>query len=74
MLPEDVPEEYIEALTKSECPKATERGIVFTKLRYNNHAFHCEAMQVIGAMIHKLFVVSLAPVVASDGEPEELAA
>jgi phage terminase large subunit GpA-like protein len=64
-LPSDVPEEYIDALTKSERPKATERGIVFEKLKYNNHAFHCEAMQVIGAMIHKLFVVSLEP-----AEPE----
>lgn len=68
-LPADVPEEYVDALTKSETPKVTERGIVWEKRKYNNHALHCEASQVIGAMMHKLFVVSLEP-----AEPEVLAA
>jgi len=65
-LPSDVPEEYIDALTKSETPKATERGIVWEKRKYNNHALHLEASSVIAAMIHKLFVVTLEPEAASE--------
>ncbi len=53
-VPSDVGQQYLDSLN-SEIKKQTAKGMSWVQIKDHNHYFDLEAMQIIGATMHKLY-------------------